>query len=183
MKHIWYAGICIQASSIHAPWLESWAAWERIVVILKADGPAVRILWSIDCNEACVTAAVRTGDRRAERKHAWCDSFVSKTFFNRLKLDSCQTVLPTTLTKTRQTAGWNVDRQRGLPVLPKNLKSQSPTPTLDCTSSQEICQSNSSVLSQHLLEATLLIRTPVNSVSVQPGLLSNTIRHWTLVEK
>lgn len=29
-------------------------------MILKADGPAVRILWSIDCNEACVTAAVRT---------------------------------------------------------------------------------------------------------------------------
>lgn len=29
--------------------------------MLKADGPAVRILWSIDCSEACVTAAVRTG--------------------------------------------------------------------------------------------------------------------------
>lgn len=29
-------------------------------MILNADGPAVRILWSIDCNEACVTAAVRT---------------------------------------------------------------------------------------------------------------------------
>lgn len=42
------------------PWLESWAAWERIEVRLKADGPAVRSLWSIDCNEACVTAAVRT---------------------------------------------------------------------------------------------------------------------------
>lgn len=28
--------------------------------MLKADGPAVRILCSIDCNEACVTAAVRT---------------------------------------------------------------------------------------------------------------------------
>lgn len=50
----------------HLPWLESWAAWERIVVILKADGPAVRILWSIDCNEACVTAAVRTVDDQTE---------------------------------------------------------------------------------------------------------------------
>lgn len=28
--------------------------------MLKADGPAVRNLWIIDCNEACVTAAVRT---------------------------------------------------------------------------------------------------------------------------
>lgn len=26
------------------PWLESWAAWESSVVMLKADGPAVRIL-------------------------------------------------------------------------------------------------------------------------------------------
>lgn len=34
-------------------------------MILKADGPAVRILWSIDCNEACVTAAVRT--RKADK--------------------------------------------------------------------------------------------------------------------
>lgn len=32
--------------------------------MLKADGPAVRILWSIDCNDACVTAAVRTGRKR-----------------------------------------------------------------------------------------------------------------------
>lgn len=32
---------------------------------MKADGPAVRILWSIDCREACVTAAVRT-----ENKHS-----------------------------------------------------------------------------------------------------------------
>lgn len=51
---------------LHLPWLESWAAWERIVVMLKADGPAVRILWSIDCKEACVTAAVRTTEK--ERK-------------------------------------------------------------------------------------------------------------------
>lgn len=35
-------------------------------MILKADGPAVRILWSIDCNEACVTAAVRT--RKAHKQ-------------------------------------------------------------------------------------------------------------------
>lgn len=28
--------------------------------MLKADGPAVRNLWMIDCREACVTAAVRT---------------------------------------------------------------------------------------------------------------------------
>lgn len=33
-------------------------------MILKADGPAVRILWSIDCREACVTAAVRTKSKR-----------------------------------------------------------------------------------------------------------------------
>lgn len=33
-------------------------------MILKADGPAVRILWSIDCNEACVTAAVRTVEKQ-----------------------------------------------------------------------------------------------------------------------
>lgn len=35
-------------------------------MILKADGPAVRILWSIDCNEACVTAAVRTRERQTD---------------------------------------------------------------------------------------------------------------------
>ena len=35
-------------------------------MILKADGPAVRILWSIDCNEACVTAAVRTVERQTQ---------------------------------------------------------------------------------------------------------------------
>ena len=35
-------------------------------MILKADGPAVRILWSIDCNEACVTAAVRTEERQTD---------------------------------------------------------------------------------------------------------------------
>lgn len=42
------------------PCVESWAAWEIREVMLKADGPAVRNLWIIDCNEACVTAAVRT---------------------------------------------------------------------------------------------------------------------------
>lgn len=42
------------------PCVESWAAWESRVEMLKADGPAVRSLWSIDCKEACVTAAVRT---------------------------------------------------------------------------------------------------------------------------
>lgn len=36
--------------------------------MLKADGPAVRILWSIDCNEACVTAAVRTGQTGREAR-------------------------------------------------------------------------------------------------------------------
>lgn len=42
------------------PCVESWAAWEIKEVMLKADGPAVRNLWIMDCNEACVTAAVRT---------------------------------------------------------------------------------------------------------------------------
>lgn len=37
--------------------------------MLKADGPAVRILWSIDCNEACVTAAVRTGRKDQAEEH------------------------------------------------------------------------------------------------------------------
>lgn len=36
--------------------------------MLKADGPAVRILWSIDCSDACVTAAVRTREGRTD---AW----------------------------------------------------------------------------------------------------------------
>lgn len=31
-------------------------------MMLKADGPTVRILWSMDCSEACVTAAVRTAE-------------------------------------------------------------------------------------------------------------------------
>jgi hypothetical protein len=42
------------------PCVDSWAAWEIRDVMLKADGPAVRNLWIIDCSEACVTAAVRT---------------------------------------------------------------------------------------------------------------------------
>lgn len=60
---------------LRLPWLESWAAWERIVVILKADGPAVRILWSIDCNEACVTAAVRTTEADRHIVNLWTDIF------------------------------------------------------------------------------------------------------------
>jgi len=31
--------------------------------MLKADGPAVNILWSMDCSEAWVTAAVRTTEK------------------------------------------------------------------------------------------------------------------------
>lgn len=47
-------------TGIWIPCVESWAAWEIREVMLKGDGPAVRNLWIIDCNEACVTAAVRT---------------------------------------------------------------------------------------------------------------------------
>lgn len=47
------------------PCVDSCAAWEIREVILKADGPAVRILWSIDCREACVTAAVRTKNKHS----------------------------------------------------------------------------------------------------------------------
>lgn len=39
-------------------------------MILKADGPAVRILWSIDCREACVTAAVRTKNKQRFTKNS-----------------------------------------------------------------------------------------------------------------
>lgn len=45
--------LCVEVFACEfLPWLDSWAAWESREVMLKADGPAVRILWSIDCRDA-----------------------------------------------------------------------------------------------------------------------------------
>lgn len=76
--------VCVCARVWEIPWLESWAAWERSVVMLNADGPAVRILWSIDCREACVTAAVRTTHRKQKNKREWEHAGTNDIFLNKL---------------------------------------------------------------------------------------------------
>lgn len=64
----WNASLSARQRCAGVPWVESWAAWESRAVMLKADGPAVSSLWSIDCKEAWVTAAVRTGRRKHMKK-------------------------------------------------------------------------------------------------------------------
>lgn len=63
---------------------------------MKADGPAVRILWSIDCREACVTAAVRTKNKHSVlltvldyfKLFKWAKYILSHIFFLLLVLYS-----------------------------------------------------------------------------------------------
>lgn len=60
-------------------------------MILKADGPAVRILWSIVCNEACVTAAVRTTENK-NRLHQHQESQLNETTQNQWQFPNNVTV-------------------------------------------------------------------------------------------